>query len=88
MGDGHPHPACTVYGIEVSKADLLALWPGTLKRPSARRPNLARLLKQAEASGHPVTSVTTRDGTTLHFSEVKATDASNPWLAAIDGVKK
>jgi hypothetical protein len=68
MGDGHPHPACTVYGIEVNKADLLALWPGPLKRAS-KRTSIARLVRQAEASGHPVGSITTRDGITVTFGE-------------------
>jgi hypothetical protein len=81
MGDGHPHPACTVYGIEVNKAGLLARWPGPLK-PTAksRRPSIARLVKQAEASGHPVTSITTRDGTTLNFAQPEPGEANNPWL--------
>lgn len=82
MLDGHPHPACTVHGIEVSKADLLARWTGPLKRAAkSRRPSIARLVKQAEqASGHPVTSITTRDGTTLNFAQPEPGEANNPWL--------
>jgi hypothetical protein len=46
MLDGHPHPACTVHGLEVSKAGLLARWPGRLKRPAkSQRPSI-----QAEAT--------------------------------------
>jgi hypothetical protein len=81
MGEGHPHPACSVYGIEVNRADLFALWPGPLKPAKARRQSIKDLVKQFENSGHPVVSVTTRDGTTLHFSAAEATtnESDNPW---------
>jgi hypothetical protein len=79
MGDGHPHPACTVHGIEVNKQDLLALWPGPLKPAKARRPSIARLVKQAEASGHPVASVTTPNGMTIHFGQPEPSESNNPW---------
>jgi hypothetical protein len=78
MGDGHPHPACTVHGIEVNKQDLLRLWPGRLKR-AAKRTSIARLVKQAEASGHPVASITAPDGTTIHFAQPEPSEANNPW---------
>jgi hypothetical protein len=78
MGDGHPHPACTVHGIEVNKQDLFALWPGPLKPAKARRPSIRDLVKQAEKSGHPVISVT-RDGTTIHFGQPESGEANNPW---------
>jgi hypothetical protein len=80
MLDGHPHPACTVYGITVSKPDLLALWAGPLKPAKARRPSIARLVKQAEASGRPVTSVTTPGGMTIHFCQPEPGETNNPWL--------
>jgi hypothetical protein len=67
MGDGHPHPACTVYGIEVNKQDLLRLWPGRLKR-AAKRPSNERLLEQAAASG---ARLTWPDGTQLDFSKAE-----------------
>jgi hypothetical protein len=82
MGDGHPHAACTVYGIEVNQADLLRLWPGVLKRP-ARRLSV-RLVKQAEqAIGRRVTSVTLADGTKLDFTEQQGggSDVVDQWIA-------
>jgi hypothetical protein len=79
MGDGHPHPACSVHGIEVNKADLLARWPGSLKLAKARRPSIRRLVQQAEASGHSVASVTTPDGMTIHFGQPEPSEANNPW---------
>jgi hypothetical protein len=78
MLDGHPHPACTVHGIEVNKADLLHLWQGPFKR-GAKRTSIARLVKQAEASGHPVGSITTPNGTTIHFGQPEPSEANNPW---------
>jgi hypothetical protein len=79
MGDGHPHPACTVYGITVSKEDLLRLWPGPLKPAKSRRPSVQRLVKQFEKSGHPVSSIT-RDGVTFNFAQPELGEANNPWL--------
>jgi len=49
------------------------------RKPS--RPRIATLIKRAEETGRPVTSITTPDGTTIHFGETNPTDASNPWLA-------
>jgi hypothetical protein len=36
--------------------------------------------QQAERIGKHVSSVTTPDGTVLHFGEPEPTEASNPWL--------
>jgi hypothetical protein len=79
MGDGHPHPACSVYGIEVSKQDLLRLWPGRLKR-GANRPSNERLLEQAAASG---ARVTWPDGTQLDFSKTEQQGGNevDQWIA-------
>jgi hypothetical protein len=80
MAEGHPHPACAVYGIQVSKRDLLRLWPGRLKRAAKSRRLSKRLVQQAErASGRPVTSIT-RDGVTFNFAQPEAGAANNPWL--------
>jgi hypothetical protein len=45
-----------------------------------RKPRVHTLIKQAEKSGKPVTSITTPDGVTLHFGKGESTEASNPWL--------
>jgi hypothetical protein len=45
-----------------------------------RKPNIATLVKRAEKSGKVVTSITTPDGTTIHFGEPEASEANNPWL--------
>jgi hypothetical protein len=80
MGDGHPHPACTVYGLEVHRADLLARWPGPLKGAAKSRRLSKRLVQQVErASGRPVTSIT-RDGVTFNFAQPEPGAANNPWL--------
>jgi hypothetical protein len=44
-----------------------------------RKPSVGTLIKQAEKSGKPVTSVTTPDGTVLHFGEPEQATQSNPW---------
>src|SRR5262245_36564559 len=45
-----------------------------------RKPSIRTLVKQAErATGKTVTSITTSDGTTLHFGEPEPTEATNPW---------
>jgi hypothetical protein len=82
MGDGHPHPACTVYGIAVNKQDLLRLWPGPFKR-AANRLSIGRLVKQVErASGHRVGSVTAPDGTKLDFkAEQQGGNELDQWIA-------
>jgi hypothetical protein len=48
-----------------------------------RKPSIATLVKRAEKTGRAVTSITTPDGTTIHFGENTPSDASNPWLADI-----
>jgi hypothetical protein len=53
-----------------------------------RRPRVGTLIKRAEKEGKTVTSVTTPDGTVLHFGEPQPTEASNPWLADLDKVSK
>src|SRR5262249_55829224 len=48
-----------------------------------RKPSIATLVKRAEKTGRPVTSVTTLDGITIRFDESKPTDAdTNPWDVA------
>jgi len=57
--------------------------------PPPRKPSIRTLVKQAEkATGKTVTSITTPDGTTLHFGEPEPTDATNPWLADFHKVKQ
>jgi len=46
------------------------------------------MIKQAEKSGKAVSSITTPDGTTIHFGEPAPTEASNPWLADLNKVTK
>jgi hypothetical protein len=48
------------------------------RRP--RKPSIATLVKRAEKTGKPVTSVTLPDGTVLHFGKVEDTETGNPWL--------
>jgi hypothetical protein len=80
LGEGHVHPPCAVYGLEVHRADLLALWSGPLKPPKPRRRSIRDLVKQAEKSGHPVGSVTLPDGMTIHFGQREPGEANNPWF--------
>ena len=42
------------------------------------------MIVQAEKAGKNITSITTPDGTTLHFGKVEDTEAINPWLVGID----
>jgi hypothetical protein len=42
------------------------------------------MIAAAERAGKSVTSITTPDGTTLHFGKVEGTVAINPWLVWID----
>ena len=44
-----------------------------------RKPSIRRQIAAAERSGKTVTSITTPDGTTLHFGKGEPTEASNPW---------
>ena len=79
MDDSHPHPACRVLNIEVSKAELLARWPGKLRR-AARRPRIRELVKQAATSG---ARVTLPDGTKLDFSKAAEQQGNelDQWIA-------
>ena len=71
------------------QADLLRLWPGALRPAKARRPSIARLVKQAErASGHSVSGITTPDGMTIHFGQPELGEANNPWLADLKVTKQ
>ena len=47
-----------------------------VKRP--RKPSLKRQIKAAEKAGKTVTSITTPDGTTLHFG-ADGSAATNEW---------
>jgi hypothetical protein len=49
-----------------------------------RKPSIKKMIAAAERAGKNVTSITTPDGTTLHFGEVEDTETSNPWLVGID----
>src|SRR5262245_45979358 len=52
-------------------------------KPTSRRkrkPSVRSLVKQAERSGKQVSSVTTADGTTLHFGPPPEPIESNLWL--------
>jgi hypothetical protein len=79
LAEGHVHPPCAVYGLEVHRADLLARWPGPLKR-AASRPSNKQLLRQAEKSGG---RITWPDGTQLDFSkaEQQGGNAVDQWIA-------
>jgi hypothetical protein len=59
-------------------------------RPRRRRrlPSVATLLKQAEKTGRPVTSITTPDGVTLTFGQAEPSEANNPWLADMKATKQ
>jgi hypothetical protein len=48
-----------------------------------RKPSIARQIAQAEKTGKTVTSVTTPDGTTIHFGESTNpdSDALDQWIA-------
>jgi hypothetical protein len=53
-----------------------------------RKPSIATLIARAEKAGKAVTSVTTPDGTVLHFGEPQPSEANNPWLADLHKVTK
>jgi hypothetical protein len=53
-----------------------------------RKPSVRTLIKQAEKSGKPVSSVTTPEGVTLQFGAPEPAEAANPWLADLDKVTK
>ena len=54
--------------------------PPPARRVGSRKPSIATLIKRAEKAGKTVTSVTTPDGTVLHFGEAQPSEAKNPWL--------
>jgi len=59
--------------------------------PLARKPRklgIVTIIRHAEKAGRPVTSITTPDGTVLHFGEPQPSEATNPWLADLDKVTK
>ena len=62
--------------------------PPPARREGRRKPSIATLIKRAEKAGKTVTSVTTPDGTVLHFGEPQPTEASNPWLADLKVTKQ
>jgi hypothetical protein len=51
----------------------------TSKVRTPRKPTLATLIKRAEKTGRQVTSITTPDGTTLHFGEPEPAAPENSW---------
>jgi hypothetical protein len=53
-----------------------------------RKPSVGTLIKQAERCGRFVTSVTTPDGTTLHFADTEHADAVREWDEAILRAKR
>jgi hypothetical protein len=53
-----------------------------------RRPSIATLVRRAEKTGRSVASITTPDGTTIHFGESTPTDATNPWLTDLKATKQ
>ena len=74
-------------GLRLLLEDVPALDCPRAKR-RVRKPSIATLIKRAEKAGKTVTSVTTPDGTVLHFGEPEPTEANNPWLADLDKVTK
>ena len=81
MPDGHPHFACCVLAIEVSKQNLLARWPGRLKGAGkTRRPSIRRLVAAAEKAG--AKSVTVEGVTmTLGGEQAAPTNELDEWIA-------
>jgi hypothetical protein len=82
------HPMDYVLGIapgQWEREQRLAKWerenglaPPPKRKP--RKPDIRRMVADAEKAGKTVTSVTTPDGVTLHFGKGESTEASNPWL--------
>jgi hypothetical protein len=62
--------------------------PSFPTRKRQRKPSIRTLIKQAEKSGKPVTSVTTPEGVTLRFDQPEPTEAGNPWLADLKVTKQ
>jgi hypothetical protein len=63
-----------------ARADILDARPMRRKR----KPSIATLVKRAEKTGKTVTSITTPDGTTIHFGDAEPSAANNPWLDGLD----
>jgi hypothetical protein len=63
--------------------------PQRSPQPRRRRnPSITTLVKRAEKTGKTVTSITTPDGTTIHFGDSAPTEATNPWLAHLPKVRQ
>jgi hypothetical protein len=48
-----------------------------------RKPSIATLIKRAEKSGRPVTSITMPDGTTINFSQEPSGEVDTPRDASV-----
>jgi hypothetical protein len=72
----------TIYGIDEAPPPDSDEAVAAPKRRT-RKPSITTLIKRAEKTGKAVTSITTPDGTTIHFGEPEASEANNPWLADI-----
>jgi hypothetical protein len=62
-----------------ARADILPP-PAARRERRPRKPSIATLVKRAEETGKTVTSITTPDGTTIHF-ESKSENALDQWIA-------
>jgi hypothetical protein len=82
--------ACGDYPALRAFAAIEARPPAEAPKPKLRqrKTSVGKLIAQAEKSGKPVTSITTADGTTLHFGEPEPTVATNPWLADLNKEKQ
>ena len=84
-----PDPSEPELRLFIACSASLPKLPKPSKPRKPRKPTLRTLVTQAEkATGKAVTSITTPDGTTLHFGEPEPTEATNPWLADLDKVKQ
>jgi hypothetical protein len=72
----------TAAGVVVGSGALAAgASPPPAKPRRQRKPSIGRMIAAAERRGKSVTSITTPDGVTLHFSKLDAAEGpSNPWL--------
>jgi hypothetical protein len=76
------------YRGAVLEAFLFGRSPRQTDRTRSRKPSIATLVKRAEKTGKTVTSITTRDGTTINFGDPQPSKTNNPWLADIGKVTK
>jgi hypothetical protein len=76
------------YRGTVLEAFLFGRSPSKTDRTRSRTPSIATLVKRAEKTGKTVTSITTRDGTTINFGDPEPSETNNPWLADIGKVTK